>query len=128
VPTKKKGFEPPVLQDHRCSPRFIDRTVPHEKELDLYCICLSNFSVIVPSESFVVSATQLGRFGKCPAQIPIAVFTVAIPFSFAIGESTGRYTPVIGCEITDFGETVDIPTSSIMVSAKISPMPGTVFK
>jgi hypothetical protein len=50
----------------------------------------------------------MGRFGKCPAQIPIAVFTVAIPFSFAVGESTGRYTPAIGCEITHFGKTVDI--------------------
>ena len=35
VPTKLQGFEPPVSKDHRCSPRFIDRTVPHEKELDL---------------------------------------------------------------------------------------------
>jgi hypothetical protein len=35
VPTKIKGFDPPIQKDHRCSPRFIDRTVPHEKELDL---------------------------------------------------------------------------------------------
>ncbi len=49
------------------------------------CICLSNFSVIVTSESFVVSATQMGSFGKCPAQIPITVFTIAMAFAFAIG-------------------------------------------
>jgi hypothetical protein len=72
------------------------------------CICLSNFSVIVSSELFIVSATQMGRFGKCPAQIPITVFTVAIPFTFAIGQSLGRDTPAIGCKIPDFGETVDI--------------------
>ncbi len=35
VPTKLQGFEPPKARDHRCSPRFNDRTVPHEKELDL---------------------------------------------------------------------------------------------
>jgi hypothetical protein len=72
------------------------------------CICLSIFSVIVCSESFIVSATQMGRFGKCPAQIPIPVFTVAMPFSFAIGQSQGRRTPAIGCEIVDFVETIDI--------------------
>jgi hypothetical protein len=49
------------------------------------CICLGNFPVIVPSESFIVSATQVGCFGECPAQIPIPVFTVALPFTFAIG-------------------------------------------
>ena len=72
------------------------------------CICLSNFPVIISSESFVVSATQMDSFGECPAQIPIAVFTVALPFAFAIGQSPGRHTPAIGCEITDFGKTVDI--------------------
>jgi hypothetical protein len=35
VPSKIKGFEPPVSKDHRCSPRFNDRTVPREKEPDL---------------------------------------------------------------------------------------------
>jgi hypothetical protein len=35
VPTKLQGFEPPIPKDHRCSPRFIDRTVLYEKELDL---------------------------------------------------------------------------------------------
>ena len=34
VPTKLQGFEPPVLQDHRCSPRFNDRAVPLGKALD----------------------------------------------------------------------------------------------
>ena len=72
------------------------------------CICLSNFPVIVSSETFVISTTQMDSFGECPAQIPITVFTVAAAFTFAIGESPGRYTPAIGCEITDFGETVDI--------------------
>jgi hypothetical protein len=48
------------------------------------CICLSIFSVIVPSESLIVSATQMRRFGKCPAQIPITVFRVAMPFTFAV--------------------------------------------
>ena len=56
-----------------------------------------------------MSTTQLGRFGKCPAQIPITVFTVAIPFTFAIGQSLGRYTATIGCEIADLGKAVDIP-------------------
>jgi len=72
------------------------------------CICLSNFSVIISSEPFIVSATQMGRFCKCPAQIPIAVITVAMPFIFTIEQSLGRYTSAIGCEIPDFGETVDI--------------------
>jgi len=72
------------------------------------CICLSNFPVIVSSESFVISATQMDSFGECPTQIPITVFTVAAAFTFAIGESPGRYTPAIGCEITDFWKTVDI--------------------
>jgi hypothetical protein len=72
------------------------------------CICLSNFPVIVFSETFVMSTTQLGRFGKCPALIPITVFTVAIPFTFTIGQSPGRYTATIGCEITHFGKAVDI--------------------
>jgi hypothetical protein len=72
------------------------------------CICLGNFSIIVCSESFVVSATQVGRFGKCPAQIPIPVFTVALPFTFAIGQSLGRCTPAIGCEISDLRKTFDI--------------------
>jgi hypothetical protein len=72
------------------------------------CICLSNFPVIVPSEPFIVSATQMDSFGECPAQIPITVFTVATAFTFAIGESPGRYTPAIGCKIADFGETFDI--------------------
>ena len=72
------------------------------------CICLSNFPVIVSSESFVMSTTQMDSFGKCPAQIPITIFTVAAAFTFAIGESPGRYTPAIGCEITHFGKTVDI--------------------
>ena len=62
------------------------------------CICLSNFSVIVSSESFVVSTTQMDSFGECPAQIPITVFTVAMPFTFAIRQSPGRYTSAIGCE------------------------------
>ena len=35
VPTKLQGFEPLISKDHRCSPRFNDRTVPHEKALDL---------------------------------------------------------------------------------------------
>jgi hypothetical protein len=72
------------------------------------CICLSNFSIIVSSESFVISATQMSRFGKCPAQIPITVFSVAMPFTFTIGESPGRGTPAVGCEIPDFGKTIDI--------------------
>ena len=72
------------------------------------CICLSNFPVIVSSESFVVSATQLGRFGECPAQISITVFTVAMPFTFTIGQSLGGHTSAIGCEITDFEKTFDI--------------------
>ena len=72
------------------------------------CICLSNFPVIVSSESFVISTTQMDSFGECPTQIPITVFTVAAAFTFAIGESPGRYTSAIGCEIADFGKTVDI--------------------
>ncbi|MGD9245606.1 MAG: hypothetical protein PVH36_11790, partial [Desulfobacterales bacterium] len=72
------------------------------------CICLGNFPVIVSSESFVVSATQVSRFGERPTQIPITVFTVTMPFTFAIGQSLGRCTPAIGCEIVDFVETIDI--------------------
>jgi hypothetical protein len=53
------------------------------------CICLSSFPVIVSSESFVVSATQMDSFGECPAQITITVFTVAIPFTFASRTGTG---------------------------------------
>ena len=72
------------------------------------CICLSNFPVIVSSESFVISATQMDSFGECPAQIPITVFTVAAAFTFAIGESPGRHTPALGCKVTDFWKTLDI--------------------
>ncbi len=72
------------------------------------CICLSSFPVIVFSESFVVSATQMDSLGECPAQITITVFTVAIPLTFAIGQSLGRCTPAIRCEVTDLGKTVDI--------------------
>ena len=49
------------------------------------CICLSSFPVIVSSESFIVSAAQMNSFGESPTQIPITVFTVALPFTFAIG-------------------------------------------
>ena len=48
------------------------------------CICLSNFPIIISSESFVVSATQMDSFGECPAQIPITVFAVAAAFTFTI--------------------------------------------
>ncbi len=48
------------------------------------CIGLSNFSVIVSSESFVISATQMDSFGECPAQIPITVFTVVYSFFLSL--------------------------------------------
>ena len=49
-------------------------------------ICLGNFPVIVAAEALILSACQMGSFGKCPAQIPVAIFTVAVAFAFTIGK------------------------------------------
>ena len=47
-------------------------------------ICLSQFTVIVASEIFIVSTGEMGGLGEGPAQIAIPVFTVAMPFTFAV--------------------------------------------
>ena len=48
-------------------------------------ISLSSLAIVVSPEALVVSATEVGRLNECPAQIAIAVFTIAAPFAFAIG-------------------------------------------
>ena len=47
-------------------------------------ICLSHFAVIIASKIFIVSTGQMGGLGKSPAQVAIAVFTVAMALAFAV--------------------------------------------
>jgi hypothetical protein len=47
-------------------------------------ISLCHFAVIVTSEVLIVSTGQMGSFGEGPAQIAIAVFTVAMALAFAV--------------------------------------------
>ena len=48
-------------------------------------IDLCQFAVIVASEMIIISTTQMGGLGEGPAQITIAVFTVAMALAFAVG-------------------------------------------
>jgi len=47
-------------------------------------IGLCQFAVIVTSEVLIISTTQMGGLGESPAQIAIAIFTVAMALAFAV--------------------------------------------
>ena len=47
-------------------------------------IGLCQFAVIVTSEVLIISTTQMGGLGEGPAQIAIAIFTVAMALAFAV--------------------------------------------
>ena len=47
---------------------------------------LGNLTVIVSSELLIMPAAQLSSLSECPAQVTIAVLTVAISFTFTVGQ------------------------------------------
>ncbi len=53
---------------------------------------MGHFAVIIASEVLIVPAGQMGCFGESPAQIAIAVFTVAMSFALAVRKAIGGYT------------------------------------
>ena len=72
------------------------------------CIGLGNLAVIVSSELFIMPAAYLSGFGQCPAQVAIAVFTVATAFAFTVGQPLRWYTPTVGSKIADLWKTLDV--------------------
>ena len=90
------------MGDHRCSPKLTRLQFLTERDLISHNviansgqfiaqrfgrkagICLSYFAVIIASEMLIVSTGQMSSLSKGPAQIAIAVFTVAMALSFAV--------------------------------------------
>ena len=71
-------------------------------------IGLSNFAVIVSSKLFIIPAAQLSRLSEGPTQVTIAVLTVAISFTFTVGQPLRWDTPTVRSKIADLWETSDV--------------------
>ena len=72
------------------------------------CIGLSDLAVIVSSELFIIPTAQLSGFSEGPTQVAIAVFTIAIPLAFTVGQPLGWHAPTVGSKITDLWKTIDV--------------------
>ena len=48
------------------------------------CICLRNLAIIIASKLLTVPTGQMGCFHECPAQIPVAIFAIAMTFAFTV--------------------------------------------
>ncbi len=90
------------MWDRRCSPNLMRLQLLTERNLISHNIIansgqfiaqrfsgktsigLGHFAVVIASEMLVVSSGQMGGFGEGPAQVAIAVFTVAMALSFAV--------------------------------------------
>ena len=72
------------------------------------CIGLSDLAVIVSSELFIIPTVQLSGFSEGPTQVAIAIFTIATPFAFTVGQPLGWRAPTVGSKITDLWKTIDV--------------------
>ena len=114
------------IEGHRCSPKLNREQFLTERNLipdDVITdasqfiaqrfsgkarVYLCGLAIIISSEPFAVSARQMGRFDKSPAQIPISVFAIATAFAFAVRKSLRWYTAAIGSKVADLRETANI--------------------
>ena len=72
---------------------------------------------------------KVGGLHKRPGQILVAVFGIAASFTLALADFLAPHTPAVRRVIADAGKSLSIsPVSSMMVSARMGPIPGTVFR
>ena len=72
---------------------------------------------------------KVRRLHKHPGQILVAVFGIAASFTLALADFLAPPTPAVRRVIADAGKSLSIsPVSSMMVSARMGPIPGTVFR
>ena len=102
VPTKLRGFKPTSIKGSPLQSQLLRQKFLAERNLVSHDVIanssqfiaqrfggqarigLSDFTDILASEMLVVSTRQMRSLGEGPAQIAIAVFTVAMALAFAV--------------------------------------------
>ncbi len=71
---------------------------------------------------------EVSRLDKCPGQILVAVLSVAATFAFAVADFLTADTAAVGSKVSNLENLRMSPVSSMIVSARICPITGTVLR
>ncbi len=89
-------------------------------------LCLGAFPVIELANLRLIANGKVRRFDEGPRQIFIPILGVALPLAFPIAQLGTAHASTVRGELPTVRNRRISPVSSMMVSVKICPMPGTV--